>query len=495
MKTNVTAKTRPTRTWGARLAAATLAAVASAALTGVAVATDPYEPGANLGNLADRGTARVMGMDATYVGVADGADSLQWNPAGLGNMKDLEAGWHHVSALGNAIGESIIVGVPVGGLGGLAVSADFLDSGRFEQRDSLGNLTGHYDAGTIGCSVGWGYALMDDIAVGATVRGAQQTLASDRNLSFAGDVGVLWRAFSPLTLGVAVANLGASGSGSSLVTAIRAGASWTREFGANNHLLLAAATEIQPGGLNQMNVGAEDVLFSRLALRAGYRFNLADQELTGLTGLTAGAGIMFAHFALDYAYLPFGDLGNFQRVSLTYRQPAKPKKQPVQAVAQPVQAPVEYVQEIKYPEAAPTLIPIIQEITYCGFDCNPLSSNVLLITLFDDKTRFDFDQDIVKPEGVKHLAKLAEILNRYPDSTLRVDGYSDSLGTPEVKQSISQRRADRVAEVLKEKGVDAKRFEYVEGRSDTQPIVDNAINAGRPTNRRVELRVRNLKAK
>jgi hypothetical protein len=166
---------------------------------------------------------------------------------------------------------------------------------------------------------------MESIAVGATVRGARQTLDSTRNNSFAGDVGVLWRALSPLTFGVAVANLGTSGTDSSLVTAIRAGVSWMHMIGADNHLLMALSTELQPGGLNQVNAGVEGLLFSRLALRAGYRFNSANQKLAGLTRLTAGAGVIFTRFALDYAYLPFGELGSLQRISLTYRMPAKPK--------------------------------------------------------------------------------------------------------------------------------------------------------------------------
>lgn len=446
-------------------------AAAVALISTAALATESLQGVGSLANPDQRGTARVMGMNASYVGVAEGADALQWNPAGLGHLNAAEAGWHHLSGLGSAIGESIILGSPVGNLGGLAISADLLDNGSFETRDALGNVIGTYDARTIGGSLGWGYALMDQLAIGATVRGARQTLAATHYDSFAGDVGVLWTALPSLTFGVAADNLGSSGSTSNLAMGINAGASWAQALGANNHLLLAAATEIQPGGLSHVNLGAEDLLMSRLSLRAGYRLNFTDQKLTGLTGLTAGAGILFSHLALDYAFVPFGELGALHRVSLTYRHAAGARA-PVADAA-----------------GADAAGPTVYDVTACGFECGMESPDVLLVTLVDDKTRFDFDAVDVTPEGRIRLQRLADVLNRFPQSTLRIDGYSDSLGTAEVKQRVSQRRADRAAATLQQMGIAAARFEAVVGRSDTHPIVDNASNAGRSANRRVELRV------
>jgi len=323
---------------GMRNGALRLAAAAMAVLVcgGVAAAETPLA----VGQLADpgaevRGTARVMGMDAAYVGVAEGADALPWNPAGLGNLKSPEAGWHHLSGLAGAIGESILVGVPAGKLGGLALSADMLDNGRIETRDSVGTLTGQYDAGTIGGSLGWGIALVKDLSIGAAVRGMRQTIASSRYDSIGVDAGALWNAPVPgLVVGAAVANIGGSGSASDLAMVIRAGASWASELGKNNRLLAAAAAEIEPSGASALDLGAEDTLLSMLAIRAGYRLNFTDQKLTGLSGLTAGVGISFASLSLDYAYLPFGDLGTLQRVSLTYRKAASTPNEPAQGGTQ-----------------------------------------------------------------------------------------------------------------------------------------------------------------
>ena len=71
--------------------------------------------------------------------------------------------------------------------------------------------------------------------------------------------------------------------------------------------------------MNRVNLGVEDVVLSLLALRAGYTLNLSDPGLDGLTGVTAGFGLAYRGIALDYAFLPSGDLGTAHRVSLTYR--------------------------------------------------------------------------------------------------------------------------------------------------------------------------------
>jgi outer membrane protein OmpA-like peptidoglycan-associated protein len=135
---------------------------------------------------------------------------------------------------------------------------------------------------------------------------------------------------------------------------------------------------------------------------------------------------------------------------------------------------------------------IVSDLECLGFSCaweKPDVLDVLRVTMVDDKVRFGIGTDVIKPAGMKRLSSLAEILIRFPKSTLTVYGYSDSKGTAEEKKDISQRRADRVARVLKEKGVSAERFLSVEGRSDSQPIVKNAGKKGRGTNRRVEVQV------
>ncbi len=315
----------------ARLGSAGLAVAVFALLRPpVARAGETTEDVASLAMPAsqERGSARAAAMQATYVGIAQGAEALRWNPAGLGNLTLAEAGAHHVSGLGGAIGESVVIGVPLGRIGGLAASGDYADAGSFETRDSVGNVTGHHAASTGGIGIGYGLALPMDLAVGAAVKGSRQALAGTSYTSFAADLGALWTGMAPLAVGVALDNLGTSGSASTLAWGIRAGASYAREFGPLQQVLAAAAAEVQPGGLHRVSVGAEDTFFRRLSVRIGYRLNLADQQLDGLTGMTAGLGVAAGGVTLDYAWLPAGDLGTLQRVSLTYRTGVKTRTGP-----------------------------------------------------------------------------------------------------------------------------------------------------------------------
>ncbi|MDI6704555.1 MAG: hypothetical protein QME40_07790, partial [bacterium] len=75
---------------------------------------------------------------------------------------------------------------------------------------------------------------------------------------------------------------------------------------------------------NEMNfsLGIESWWFKILALRAGYKLgtdNKLSEHTEIATGWSAGVGFNFKSFQLDYAYVPYGDLGDTSRVSLLFR--------------------------------------------------------------------------------------------------------------------------------------------------------------------------------
>lgn len=99
---------------------------------------------------------------------------------------------------------------------------------------------------------------------------------------------------------------------------------------------------------------------------------------------------------------------------------------------------------------------------------------------------FEVNKADLKPELRVVLAKLAGILLLMPDLNLRVEGHTDSTGSAEYNQTLSERRAEAVAGFLSEQGVASRRIVSV-GYGLTRPIEDNATAAGRQRNRRVEL--------
>jgi outer membrane protein OmpA-like peptidoglycan-associated protein len=101
---------------------------------------------------------------------------------------------------------------------------------------------------------------------------------------------------------------------------------------------------------------------------------------------------------------------------------------------------------------------------------------------------FDFDKSDIKPEFEGVLDAGVEALNENPDTTVQVAGYTDSVGTDEYNQGLSERRANAVRDYFVSKGIDASRLTAV-GFGETNPVADNGTADGRAQNRRVELNV------
>jgi len=86
------------------------------------------------------------------------------------------------------------------------------------------------------------------------------------------------------------------------------------------------------------------------------------------------------------------------------------------------------------------------------------------------------------------LDSVAVVLKEYDKSVIEVAGHTDSTGSAQLNQSLSQRRATTVANYLSSRSVDSKRF-IVVGDASNHPVASNATPAGRAQNRRVELTI------
>jgi outer membrane protein OmpA-like peptidoglycan-associated protein len=99
---------------------------------------------------------------------------------------------------------------------------------------------------------------------------------------------------------------------------------------------------------------------------------------------------------------------------------------------------------------------------------------------------FDFNRDSVKSAFVPTLANVASVLSQYPQTTIDVYGFADSVGTDSYNQDLSERRAMNVASVLTQNGVIRQRIAAT-GFGESRPIASNATDEGRARNRRVEV--------
>lgn len=102
---------------------------------------------------------------------------------------------------------------------------------------------------------------------------------------------------------------------------------------------------------------------------------------------------------------------------------------------------------------------------------------------------FAFDSDKIAPAYEGKIKEVSDLLNAHPDYTVILEGHTDSVGTAQYNQGLSERRAAAVAKVLMKDGVAANRISTV-GYGKTKPIATNATKEGRAKNRRVDARFR-----
>ena len=101
---------------------------------------------------------------------------------------------------------------------------------------------------------------------------------------------------------------------------------------------------------------------------------------------------------------------------------------------------------------------------------------------------FAFNRYDIQPQFQATLNEVAQTLNAYPATMIDVLGHTDSVGSDAYNQTLSERRAQSVANYLMARGVNRARI-ATRGYGETMPIADNMTDAGRAANRRVEIKV------
>ncbi len=102
------------------------------------------------------------------------------------------------------------------------------------------------------------------------------------------------------------------------------------------------------------------------------------------------------------------------------------------------------------------------------------------------KLLFDFDSAELRPESITELERVVKFMGDVPFAKAMVEGHTDSKGSDDYNQKLSDRRAKSVFDYLTSRGVDPSRLSSV-GKGESAPIADNATDEGRQENRRVML--------
>ena len=288
-------------------------------------------------------SARAAALGTAFVGVADDASALFSNPAGLAVLKRGELAIHNNYWLTDTLQATAVIGMPTLHWGGIGVAIGYLDFGTYQGRDELGSLYGIYSAHRLELQGGWGIGVLPGLSVGVALRGGQETLENRSYSSFAYNIGALAVPLGDLKVGLTYANAGWFTPAGNTASAFNIGGSYNFRLDSSTHLLAALSGSIEPDAVSYVQAGMEACFLSTFFVRAGYQTALTDNQYGGFAGLTLGGGISWNDFNLDYAYLPYGDLGASNHFSLGYSfdvvsKPSAPVPSPAVFVATPAVA-------------------------------------------------------------------------------------------------------------------------------------------------------------
>ncbi len=107
---------------------------------------------------------------------------------------------------------------------------------------------------------------------------------------------------------------------------------------------------------------------------------------------------------------------------------------------------------------------------------------------FNSGILFALNSATLTPDAEHNIQELAKILNKYKDTNILIEGHTDSTGTADYNQRLSERRAGSVAQYVESLNVAASRI-TTKGYGESQPVATNATVEGRAKNRRVEVAI------
>ncbi len=294
-------------------------------------------------------SARADALGDALAGLADDPSALFFNAAGLSQLRAASLSINHNSYLAGSFEETLLFGLPAGSLGGFAGALQYVSWGNLDERDPNGVYLGSFTDSDAAFSLGWGTRVAREFSLGIALHGFQQKIVEALYTSMSGDVGALFIPAPDFRLGLTYSGLGTDLSGITPAQDLRLGLSTILYLGKGADLCPLLVGDWEPNGVSRLQCGLEGTIERDYSLRVGYQGALSDNQINGLTGFTAGAGVKLGSFQLDYAFVPYGDLGTSHRISVGYEfanpTPVSPKPVTVQAlpvtvVATPMPSPL-----------------------------------------------------------------------------------------------------------------------------------------------------------
>ena len=263
---------------------------------------------------------RALGMGGAYTALADDANALYWNPAGLAALDKREVTVSHAELAQSAKLDFAAYAHPTP-QGTFAGGVTYLSQDNLEGRDALGHPTAGFSASDAAVSFGFGRKT-DLVDLGASVKYVRSHIGSAEAQTFALDAGMR-RTLGRVVLGAALRNAGPGmkydAQRNDLPLRLAFGAAYKFTGG---HAVAVELTNGPRGAGTDVGFGGEYQAVKDVFLRAGYTTQSAIAGGSGFDaahGLTLGLGLRRERWSLDYAAVPMGELGSTHRFTLAAR--------------------------------------------------------------------------------------------------------------------------------------------------------------------------------
>jgi hypothetical protein len=286
--------------------------------------------------------ARAAAMGGAVSASADDATGIYWNPADLAGLHYRHATFTHSASYQSTYHDFLAYAQPIEGrtgsgrerdllpdqLGTIGASVLYQNAGRIAEVDNTGAATGSsFTPQDFAATVGWGAELMRGLDAGLSVKYVSSQIEASAATG-AADFGARFRARIPGTeidyaLAAVLRNVGGPLKFRDASDPLPMAAVFGSAVHPVKSLTIGLDVTAPRDGSPYVSFGAEwrapMTEGVTAALRAGYDGRLSSSDVGGVTGIAFGAGLGFRRFAVDYAWSPAGDLGDTQRVTLSYR--------------------------------------------------------------------------------------------------------------------------------------------------------------------------------
>ncbi|MDD5688352.1 MAG: PorV/PorQ family protein [Elusimicrobia bacterium] len=265
--------------------------------------------------------ARPLAMGGAYIAVADDVNAIYYNPASLTRLENNELTATYLKYFEDVNAGFIGYGGRIGKNHYVGAGLTYLQVKDMERRDENEVDLGNFGATDIALFINYSRKdiankILEGLSVGGGLKVISEKIDNEKAFTVALDISGYYPADDKLSFAMNIQNISYGikfiNDTDPLPLNIKLGGAYKIIEG------LTVACDIDEYVIDSKqyaSIGAEYWIKKMIALRSGYRFGYDTTSLGGIVGFGAGAGFRMWGFIVDYAFVPFGELGDTHRIS------------------------------------------------------------------------------------------------------------------------------------------------------------------------------------